>query len=143
MTPADGDPPSPLDGWPAWTLELRGGLLEMFAATCVLPLALESYLPGRWFYWAIAIGVIFVALISVGATWTFKSFAKSRNEIARGYTTIWRTAIAHPELTALSTYDLSVISGPHESRPSNGTRRVVEQFRTQREIYRLSMPPED
>lgn len=93
MTEVDRNPRVvPLDGWPAWTLTLRGGLLEMCASACVLPLALESYLPGRWFYWAIPIGVVFVTLLSVGATWTFKSFAKSKTEMARGYTTIWRTA---------------------------------------------------
>jgi len=137
MTEIDRDPRLvPLDGWPAWTLTFRGGLLEMCAGACVLPLALESFLPGRWFYWAIPIGVMFMALMSVGATWTFKSFARSRKEVARGYTTIWRKAKEHPELTYLSAYDLSVISGPHQSRPRNGTRRVVDQFREQREIER-------
>lgn len=84
----------------------------MCAGVCVLPLALEGTCPVVGSIGAIPIGVIFVALLSVGATWTFKSFVKSKKEMARGYTTIWRAAKVHPELTYLSAYDFWVISGP-------------------------------
>jgi hypothetical protein len=122
----------PFDGWSAWTLTLRGIVMEMSAGACVIPVALESALPGRWYYWAIPFGALGYTLLAVGATWTFKSFAKSKTEVERGYTTMWKVATRHPELTYLSGYDFSVISGPHEPRPRNATRKVVGQFIAQR-----------
>jgi hypothetical protein len=122
----------PVKGWPAWTLTWRGIVMEMSAGACVIPVALESALPGRWYFWAIPFGALGYTLLAVGATWTFKSFAKSKREMERGYTTMWRAATRHPELTYLSAYDFGVISSPHELRPRNGTRKVVDQFRTQR-----------
>ena len=50
---------------------------------------------------AIPIGVIFVAMLSVRATWAFKSFVKTKKAMSWGYTTIWRAAEVHPELTYL------------------------------------------
>lgn len=123
---------TPIKGWPAWTLELRGGLLMMCAAACAVPLALESYLPGRWYYWAITFVSIAFSLLAVGGTWTFMSNARSKREMERGYTTVWKVAAEHPELSYLSPYDFGVISRPGEPRPRNGTRKVVDQFRAQR-----------
>lgn len=134
MTEVDRNLPIvPVEGWSALKLTFRGVVLELCAAACVLPLALESVLPGRWYYWAIPIGVVFIALMSVGATWTFKSFAKSKREIQRGYTTLWNVAVQRPELSYLSAYDFGLVSGPGEPRPRRGTRKVIDEFRAQRE----------
>ena len=118
-----------LGGWSAGTLTLRGMVMEMCAGACVIPLALEGTLPGRWYYWAIPFGALASALLTVGAVWYFKSLVKAKKEMTRGYTTLWLIATKHPELTYLSAYDFSVISGPHEPRPRNGTRKVIGQFR--------------
>lgn len=129
-------PIAPVTGWPAMTLSWRGGVLQMSAGACVIPLALESVLPGRWYYWAIIFGAICFVLVTVGTTMVVMSSPRSKKEVERGYTTICRLAIEHPELTYLSPYDFDIISGPGEPRPRNGTRKVVDQFRAQQGTQR-------
>jgi hypothetical protein len=124
-------PPAALEGWSAGTLTFRGMAMELGACSCVFPLAMESALPGRWYYWAISFGALAAALLSMGALWYFKSLSKTKREIARGYTTLWFVATRHPELFYLSPGDFTVISRPHEPRPRNGTRKVIEQFQAQ------------
>ena len=119
-------------GWTAWTLTLRGVVLEMCAGASVLLFVLCSYLPGRWYYWAILFGTFSLVLLTLGASWSFLSFSRTKREMERGYTTIWKVAVEHPELTYLWTYDFGVISGPGEPRPRNGTRKVVDAFRAPR-----------
>ena len=137
MTEATTDSPiEPVTGWPALTLTLRGVVLEVCAGACVIPLALEGVLPGRWYYWAIPIGTLAFTLLTIGVTMGFMSFSRSKNEMKRGYTTIWKVAVEHPELSYLSPYDFGVISGPGEPRPRNGTRKVVDPLRAHREPNR-------
>jgi hypothetical protein len=106
-------------------------VMEICAGASALLFVVTHYLPGRW-YWTIAILVIASSLLTIGVTVSFMSISKSKKEMGRGYTTIWKVAVQHPELTYLSAYDFSVISGPHEPRPRNGTRKVIGQFTAQR-----------
>ena len=122
----------PVKGWSAVQLTFRGALLQLCAVACVLLIMLESYLPGAWYYWGIPFIGLVMTLLSVGATWGFKSFSKSKREIERGYTTLWNVAVKHQELSYLSSPGFGLISGPGEPRPRNGTRKVVDEFRGQR-----------
>jgi hypothetical protein len=124
----------PVKGWSAGELMLRGALLELCAVACVLLISLEGYLPGRWYYWGIPFLGLALTLLSIGVTWGFKSISKSKREIERGYTTIWKVAVQHHELSYLQSPNLVLISGPGEPRPRNGTRKIVDQFRAQRAI---------
>ena len=126
----------PVKGWSAVQLTLRGFLLELSAVACVFLITLESYLPGRWYYWGIPFLAMALTLLSVGVAWGFKSLSKSKSEIECGYTTLWNVSVKHPELSYLRSPDFLVISGPGEPRPRNGTRKVVDQFIAQRAAQR-------
>lgn len=124
--------PSPVPGRPAVKLFVRGITLEGVAFILVWPIMLEGRLPGGAHIWGpVFVGLIFIFALSGGAV-QIRSFARAKQEVAAGYTTMPQTAKANPALYYLDGRDLSVISAPHEPRPRNGTRKAIDAYRADR-----------
>ena len=120
-------PISPLPGWPAATLILRGVLFQDVALTCALPIGLEGVLPGEWYYWGIPALVLALCFTAVGMVLGYKGLSKRKAEIRAGYTTVPKAADEHPEVYYLARQDYRVICAPNEPRPRTGRRRDVEE----------------
>jgi hypothetical protein len=114
-----GSAPEVLAGHSSTWLIVRGGSGELLAASCVVPLVLESVLPGKWYYWAIpALCVAGVSLV-VGLSVTLYGYRKDKRERALGYTTDMGRAKKEQDLYLLHPKTLEVVSAPYSPRPKS------------------------
>jgi hypothetical protein len=113
-------------GAPASSLMVRGYAIEVAAFLCVIPIALESYLPGAWWAWGGSFLLLALVLLVGAVVLTFKSSARAKVEKQRGYTTIWTVATEDPHLTYVDGKDGRVIAAAGESRPATGRRSDLE-----------------
>jgi hypothetical protein len=116
----------PLPGLSASSLMLRGFLLEMLGFLCIVPIVLESYLPGPWWAWGgpfLGLGLI---LVTVAVMVTLRSYARIKVEKAAGYATLWKVAYENPSLVYFDARDGRVIALAGEQRPRTGRRADIE-----------------
>lgn len=112
--------PSPLPGLSAATRGLRSVRWIGLASGCVVPIALESFLPARFVVpWAIAWLCVAFCLLGLFFRDTRNSRRAEREEISRGYTTAPTVANENPDLFLLDRRTFQTLAGPGELRPAN------------------------
>src|SRR5665811_1068012 len=67
-----------LPGAPASALLVRGYACEVAVFLCVVPIVLESYLPGPWWAWGASFLFLAFVLLAVGVILTFRSSARAK-----------------------------------------------------------------
>lgn len=115
-----------LPGASASALLVRGYAFEVAAFLCVVPIVLESYLPGPWWAWGGSFLLLAFVLLAVGVILTFRSSARAKAEKHEGYTTIWQAASENPDLTYVDGRDGQVIAAAGDSRPATGRRADLD-----------------
>lgn len=116
MTAGDSAP-GPLPGASA-AIMLVGGLryeIAAFLIGCLV--AVEAYLPGRWYVWALAIVTAVVILLIIGTRRTFAAYRKIKLEKRSGYTTLYGDAVSDLSLYYLDPRTLQVLAAPGQPRP--------------------------
>ena len=108
--------PEILPGPPAATLILVGIYYEGAAFLSGFILPFEAYLPGRWYYWGIAVLVVAVLLLARGLVITFRGYRLLAEEKRRGYTTALGDARKDASLYYVDRKTLAVVAGPNEPR---------------------------
>lgn len=116
-------------GAPASALMVRGYACEVAAFLCVVPIVLESYLPGPWWAWGGSCLFLAFVLLAAGVFLTFRSSARAKAEKQEGYTTIWRDASENLDLAYVDGRDGTVIAAAGESRPTSGRRADLDAAR--------------
>lgn len=90
----------------------------LLAALCVLPEAAQSFLPRPVRTpWAIAWLLGCLVILTFAGKHGFGSLSKDREESARGYTTILKTAKERQDLYLLHRHSFAVLSAPFTPRP--------------------------
>ncbi|WP_270886552.1 hypothetical protein [Pedococcus sp. 5OH_020] len=136
---SNGLPLQTLPGWSAKQLLARGGLAEILAILAVLATSAEAALPGQWWYWALLFGSIVLVCLTIGVVWGIRGYAKEKKEASHGYTTLWKTAVDHPELFFVQGDLTRVISEPMEPRPRTTRRGDMDaHFRAKSQQHRSS-----
>ncbi len=115
-----------LPGAPASALLVRGYAFEVAAFLCVVPIVLESYLPGPWWAWGGSFLFVAVVLLAVGLILTFRSSARAKAEKQEGYTTLWKDATENPDLIYVDGKDGKVIAATGDTRPATGRRANLD-----------------
>ncbi len=115
-----------LPGTPASALMVRGYAFEVAAFLCVVPIALESYLPGPWWAWGGGFLGVATVLLAIGIRLAFASASRSRAERAAGYTTVWKVAVEDLALVYVDGRDGRVVAGADQPRPASGRRADIE-----------------
>lgn len=109
-------------------LLLRGFSLEAAGAFMVIPIVVGSRLlpgdaSGLWFVTWATVGV---ALVALGVAYTIQAYRQDARQLRAGFTTLWKSAVDHPEVEFRDGTDGTVISGPHERRPASGRKRDIQ-----------------
>jgi hypothetical protein len=100
----------------AATLILVGVYYEGAAFLSGLILVVEAYLPGRWYYWAVAVLITAACLLARGLVITFRGYRLLAEEKRRGYTTALGDARADASLYYVDRKTLRIVAGPNEPR---------------------------
>ena len=106
-----------LPGPAGMTLLIKGLIFELAGLLTGAFLSLESYLPGRWYYWAAAILPVVGVLLVVGLVTTVRGNRRLAEEKRRGYTTALGDAWKDPSLYYVDRVSLRIVAAPHEPRP--------------------------
>jgi hypothetical protein len=117
-----------LPGWSAKQLLLRGGFFELIAILAGMACGTEGILPGEWWYWALLFGSLCLTAVTIGLICALRGYKKEKMEMTNGYTTLWKTAVEHPELHFLTGDMTAVISEPRETRPRSTRRKDMAAY---------------
>lgn len=98
------------------TLLLRGGALLLLAGLCVVPIALQSFLPHGHTIAGIVL-MCCLGLAAAGLVVTMSGYRKSAREKAAGYTTLLGDAREDMSLAFVSAKPSRVVAEAHEPRP--------------------------
>jgi hypothetical protein len=120
---AVSEPPAVLPGPAGATLLLNGWRYEIagFLAACLL--SIESYFPGRWYYWGTPILALALSLVLIGFVTTLRGNRRLADEKRLGYTTALGDASEDPSLYYVDRVSLRVVAGPHQPRPRHRKSR--------------------
>jgi hypothetical protein len=102
---------------PSGATELLTGLIYRMAAVLTGGLVvMESYLPGRWYFWGGAILLVVCVLLSRSVFHTLRAKRRLAEEKRRGYTTAMGDALEDPSLYYVDRKTLRIVAGPYEPR---------------------------
>ena len=102
---------------PSGATELLTGLIYKMAAVLTGGLVVvESYLPGRWYFWGGAILLVVCVLLSLSLYHTLRANRRLAEEKRRGYTTAMGDALEDPSLYYVDRKTLRIVAGPYEPR---------------------------
>jgi hypothetical protein len=113
-------------GRSAYSLILRGFALEVLGFLCIVPIVLESYLPGPTLAWGSTFVGLGLILVTAGVTVTLRAYSRVKVEKAAGYATLWKVAKENPSLVYIDSRDGLVIASAGEPRPPSGRRADIE-----------------
>jgi hypothetical protein len=110
------------------SLLVRGFLLLAAGALCVVPIVIGSAVLPAGFRWAwnVAWLTIGVLLVIVAVATSVRAYRQDARQVRQGYTTLWKSAVRHPEVIYLDGRDGSIISGVSQRRPRSGRRADIE-----------------
>jgi hypothetical protein len=122
-------PPAPMAGWSAWTLVLRGTVIELAGASMVVPLAVAAV--GRHDVWTGFFLSIGIAAAVVGGMLSIRGFRKAREEAPKGYATLPKMAMMYQYLYLLHRLDFHVMLYPGQARPRTRNKKDMNAWRPQ------------
>jgi hypothetical protein len=115
-----------LPGRSGYTLLLRGFTLEVLGFICIVPIALESYLPGPPLAWGGPFLGLCVVLVTAGVAVSLRAYSRVKVEKTAGYATLWKVANENPSLVYIDGRDGQVIASAGEPRPPSGRRADIK-----------------
>lgn len=130
LTKYEGNvPPAPLAGWSAWTLMLRGTVVELLGAAMIIPLVVAAVNhQDAWMYLFLSICLV---VPGVGVIVSFRGERKVPREVAAGYVTVPQRALRNPYVFLLNRKDFHVMLYPGQARPRSMNKKDMDAWRVQ------------